>query len=93
MVALYTAFYNFIRIHKKLRVTPAMQAGIASKVMGFEDIIARIDAKAVPQERSCRRGVFRPRDPWASVALNLFGGGPDVGIGTDVVPAHCHVPA
>jgi len=29
MVALYTLFYNFIRSHGKLRMTPAMAAGIA----------------------------------------------------------------
>jgi IS1 family transposase len=51
MVALYTVFYNFIRIHKTLRMTPAMQAGIADRVFGFEDILARIDAKQVPGKR------------------------------------------
>ena len=28
MVALYTVWYNWVRIHKTLRVTPAMQAGL-----------------------------------------------------------------
>ena len=57
MVALYTVFYNFIRIHKTLRVTPAMQAGIADRVFGFEDILARIDAKQV----SGKRGQYKKR--------------------------------
>lgn len=43
MVALYTLFYNFIRIHKTLRVTPAMAAGVTKKVWSFEDLVARID--------------------------------------------------
>jgi IS1 family transposase len=43
MVALYTMFYNFIRIHKTLRVTPAMQANITDRVWGFEDIVERMD--------------------------------------------------
>lgn len=51
MVGLYTVFYNFIRIHKSLRVTPAMQAGIADRVFGFEDILARIDAAQAPKPR------------------------------------------
>jgi IS1 family transposase len=51
MVALYTMFYNFIRIHKSLRVTPAMEAGIADRVFGFENILARIDAKSPPKKR------------------------------------------
>lgn len=44
MVAVYTLFYNFIRTHSKFKMTPAMQAGIASTFMRFEDVLARIDA-------------------------------------------------
>lgn len=44
MVALYTLFYNFIRTHSKLKMTPAMQAGIASTFLTFADVIVRIDA-------------------------------------------------
>lgn len=51
MVALYTAFYNFIRIHKTLRVTPAMAAGLTDKLMGFEDIVALMDAVAPAPNR------------------------------------------
>lgn len=46
MVALYTVFYNFTKIHKTLRVTPAMAAGITDKLMTMEDIVALIDAAA-----------------------------------------------
>jgi IS1 family transposase len=51
MVALYTVFYNFIRIHRTLRVTPAMAAGLTDKLMGFEDIVALIDAAAPAPKR------------------------------------------
>lgn len=37
-VALHFMFYNFCRIHKTLRVTPAMQAGVADHVWTLEDI-------------------------------------------------------
>ena len=37
-VALYTMFYNFGRIHKTLRVTPAMEAGKADHVWSLEEI-------------------------------------------------------
>jgi hypothetical protein len=37
-VALHFVYYNFCRIHKSLRVTPAMEAGIAKDIMCFEDI-------------------------------------------------------
>lgn len=33
MVALYAVWYNFIRIHKTLRVTPAMEAGVTDKTV------------------------------------------------------------
>ena len=42
MVALYTLFYNFIRTHGKLRMSPAMAAGIATTFLSFEDVLARI---------------------------------------------------
>ena len=37
-VALHFMYYNFGRIHKTLRVTPAMQAGIADHVWSLEEI-------------------------------------------------------
>ncbi len=46
MVALYTVFYNFTKIHKTLKVTPAMAAGITNKLMSMEDIANLIDAAA-----------------------------------------------
>ncbi len=46
MVALYTMFYSFCRIHKTLRVTPAMEAGLTDRVWDMEDIIAAMDAIA-----------------------------------------------
>ena len=44
MLALYFTFYNFCRIHKTLRVTPAMAAGIDSTVHEMADIVALVDA-------------------------------------------------
>lgn len=46
MVALYTMFYNFCRIHKTLRVTPAMEAGLTDRVWDMEDILAVMDERA-----------------------------------------------
>ena len=37
-VALHFMYYNFVRIHKALRVSPAMQAGITKKLWSVEDI-------------------------------------------------------
>ena len=39
MVALYALWYNFVRIHKTLRTTPAMAAGIESRLWSMEDVV------------------------------------------------------
>ena len=46
MVALYTVWYNFIRIHKTLRVTPAMEAGLSDTVWDMEDLVSIMDERA-----------------------------------------------
>ena len=58
MVALYTVWYNWVRIHKTLRVTPAMAAGLTDKLMAFEDILALVDAKEGPPRK---RGPYRKK--------------------------------
>jgi IS1 family transposase len=45
-LALYFMFYNFVRIHKTLRVSPAMAAGVTDRLWSMEDIINLIDQKA-----------------------------------------------
>jgi hypothetical protein len=37
-------FYNFVRMHKTLRMSPAMAAGATDKLMSMEDIPALVDA-------------------------------------------------
>ena len=43
MVALYAVFYNWTKIHKTLRVTPAMAAGLTDRVMDMADVAAMIE--------------------------------------------------
>jgi IS1 family transposase len=49
-LALYFVWYNWIRIHASLRVTPAMAAGLTDKLMGWENIVQMIDNREL-QER------------------------------------------
>lgn len=42
-IALHFMHYNFCRIHQSLRVTPAMEAGIADHVWELEDIVKLMD--------------------------------------------------
>jgi len=46
MVAIYAVWYNWLRIHKTLRVTPAMAAGLSDTVMTWEQIVEAMDADA-----------------------------------------------
>lgn len=43
MLALHYMYYNFGRIHQSLRVTPAMEAGVADHVWSLDEIIALLD--------------------------------------------------
>ncbi|MFQ5542850.1 MAG: IS1 family transposase, partial [Nitrospiria bacterium] len=42
-LALYFVHYNFVRIHKTLKVTPAMSSGITNELLEMEDIVAITD--------------------------------------------------
>ena len=43
MVAVYAVHYNFARVHKTLRVTPAMEAGLSDHIWNLEEIVAMAD--------------------------------------------------
>jgi hypothetical protein len=58
MVALYTVFYNFVKIHKTLRVTPAMEARLMDRVLTFEDLVALIDT-STPEPKP--RGPYKKK--------------------------------
>ena len=44
-VARHFMYYNFARIHQSLRVTPAMEAGLADHVWELEEIVELLDKK------------------------------------------------
>ena len=46
MVAVYALCYNFARIHKTLRTSPAMAAGIEKRLWSMEDVVAMMDAQS-----------------------------------------------
>ena len=42
-VALHFMHYNFVRVHKTLRVTPAMEAGISNHVWTMEELVGILE--------------------------------------------------
>ena len=57
-LALYFMFYNFVRIHKTLKVTPAIAAGVSATLWTMEDIAERIEAR---RPKAGPRGPYRKR--------------------------------
>ena len=41
-VALHFAHYNFVRVHKTLRATPAMAAGITASLWTLEELLEEV---------------------------------------------------
>jgi hypothetical protein len=60
-LALYFVWYNFVRIHKTLSVTPAMAAGVTDRLWEMSDIVALIDAQEL---------VAKKRGPYKKVISN-----------------------
>ena len=49
MVALYTVWYNWARIHKTLKTSPAQAAGLTDKLWSMADIVALIEEAEQPK--------------------------------------------
>ena len=56
-IALHFVYYNFVKIHKSLRVPPAMQAGLIRRLMSIEDI-----ANLVVEDERKKRGSYKKKD-------------------------------
>jgi IS1 family transposase len=42
-IALHVMYYNFVRIHQTLKVTPAMAAGVTDKLWEIDDVVTLIE--------------------------------------------------
>jgi hypothetical protein len=51
-MALHVMYYNFVRIHKTLRTTPAMAAGVTKRLWEIGDIVDIIEAFETAQKRA-----------------------------------------
>jgi len=57
MVALHFMHYNFVRIHKSLKVTPAMAAGVSDKLWGITDIAALVSEPVAKKRGSYKKNI------------------------------------
>jgi len=55
-VALFTAHYNFCRIHQTIRCTPAMAAGLTARVWSIADLVGLL-----PPPVAAKRGPYKQR--------------------------------
>ncbi len=54
-IAIHYVYYNFVRFHKSLRVTPAMQAGLMERWMEIEDMVKLVDKYAQADKNNLDR--------------------------------------
>ncbi len=56
-VALHMMYYNFVKLHSKLSITPAMAAGVSNKLWEIGDIVALVEAEENKADRT--RGPYK----------------------------------
>jgi hypothetical protein len=49
-------WYNFVKMHRTLKMTPALAAGVADRLWSVEDIVALIEAREPPSKK---RGLYK----------------------------------
>ena len=59
-VALHMMYYNFVKLHSKLRTSPAMAAGVSSRLWEIGDIVALVEAEEAKADRT--RGVYKKKE-------------------------------
>ena len=51
-VALHAMYYNFVRIHQTLKVTPAMAAGVTDRLWEMNDVVDLLEAFETSRKRA-----------------------------------------
>lgn len=59
-VALHMMYYNFVRVHSKLRMSPAMAAGVSEGLWEAADIVALVEA-AEEETAPKKRGPYKKK--------------------------------
>jgi len=56
-VALHFMYYNFVKIHSTLKITPAMEAGVTDRLWEMSDIVKLLEEKEA--QNSTKRGSYK----------------------------------
>jgi hypothetical protein len=59
-VALHAMYYNFVRIHQTLKVSPATAAGVTTRLWEMSDIVAMLEERETENARV--KSIFEVRD-------------------------------
>jgi hypothetical protein len=57
-VALFATYYNFVKVHSKLRMSPPMAAGVADRLWDVADIVTLVE---VAEAKPVKRGPYKKR--------------------------------
>lgn len=57
-VALHMMYYNFVKTHSKLRMSPAMAAGVSERLWEISDIVTLVEAA---EAKPAKRGPYKKR--------------------------------
>ena len=62
MIALYTVWYNFVKMHKTLKMTPALAANVSTTLWSIDDLVALVDKHdaAKPRQKPGRKPKPQP---------------------------------
>jgi len=53
-VSLHSMFYNFVRMHQTLKMSPAMAAGVTDRLWEMSDLVAMLEAWETKEKRDAR---------------------------------------
>src|SRR5437870_4400763 len=51
-MALHFLYYNFVRIHQTLKMSPAMAAGVSKRLWEMKDVVEMLEAFEASQKRA-----------------------------------------
>lgn len=63
-IALFTFYYNFVRLHQTLRTTPAMAAGVSERLWEMSDMVKLLEAFEEKQLESKKLRALTPVGRW-----------------------------